>query len=144
MKQKAEELKKAFAELNDDAKESIGKLEALIKKNAMTPDQVQLIADYCMDAADRAHPELATIEGMTSVEYAELYKKMSDELVAEPEKIEEHAKELGMSAEDLAFLFAQIDGTVKNNPEVWESKEAAEMLHPKNLSILLDVFKKDE
>ena len=144
MKQKAAELKKAYSNRGGEAREHLSKLEELIAKNSMTEDQVTLLIDNSVKAADVEYPELEKIEELSSTDFGTLYKKMSEEVKANPEKFEEHAKTSGMSTEDLAILFAQLNGAVEKYPEVWESKEAAAMLHPKNLSILLDVFKKDE
>lgn len=151
MKQKAEELKKAYENLNPEAKESIGKLEALIEKNAMTPDQVDMLIDHALKVApDGRYPELDEIEkvsktpAMTREEYAALYKKMAEEILVSPEKYSGHVRASGMSKEELADLFRQIEGAIDKYPEVWESREAASMLHPKNLAILVNVFKKDK
>lgn len=142
MKQKAEELKKTYEGLDEGVKQHMGKLHELIEKNAMTPEQVELMIDNAMKVPDNAYPELAEVEGITGAEYAELYKKMAEEIKANPAKYESHIKASGMSAEELAALFDQINGAVVRYPEVWESKEAAQMLSPKNLAILVNVFKK--
>ena len=144
MKQKAEELKKVYEGLDGEAKQSISKLEELIEKNAMTPDQVDLMVENALKASDGKYPELEKVEGMTSEEYAALYKQMAEEVKAAPEKYEGHVRASGMSADELALLFAQINGAVEKYPEVWESQEAAQMLSPKNLAILVNVFKKEK
>lgn len=144
MKKKAEELKKTYENLDEGAKKHMSKLEELITKNAMTQDQVNLMIDNALKAADQLDPELESLEGMSSREYAELYKKMSEEVKASPEKYEGHVKASGMNADDLAILFMEINGTIVRYPEVWESREAAEMLHPRNLAILINAFKKEK
>lgn len=143
MKQKAEEIKKAFE--NIEAEVPAGKLSELVQKWAMTPEAVSEMIQNAFNTAltaDEQHPELESVEGMTSQDYAKAYKKMAEEVAAAPEKYEEHARQFGMSAGELEVLFAEINGAVEKYPEVWESQERAQMLSPKNLGILLDVFKK--
>ena len=140
MKQKAEEIKKAFEDHSSEAVESISKLAAFIEKCAMTPEAIEQMIKNTMKA-DTQHPEIEEIEGMSSKEYAGIYKRMSEVIAAEPEKFEEHARMSGMTAGELSTLFAQINGTIEKYPEVWESQENAHMLSPKNLKILVDVFR---
>lgn len=141
MKQKAEEIKKAYEDLGEEAKESMGKLAALIEKCAMAPEAVEAMLANVMKA-DKQHPELESVEGMTSQEYASAYKKMAEEIAEAPEKYEHHVRQSGMSADELSTLFAQINGTVEKYPEIWESQENAHLLSPRNLKILVDVFRK--
>ena len=145
MKQKAEEIRKAYEDLGAEEKASVGRLVELIRKWAMTPEAVAKLVESAFNqalTADEQHPELETVEGMTSQEYAKAYKKMAEKVAEAPEQYEEHARQAGMSAGDLEVLFAEINGVVEKYPEVWESQERAQMLHPRNLGILLDVFKK--
>lgn len=144
MKQKAEELKKVYEGLNEDARKHMSKLDEFLVRNSMNQEQVQLLFENALKAADQKYPELEKMEGMSSREYAELYRKMGEEIITYPEKFEESARESGMSPEDLAILFQQINGSVVRYPEVWESREAAQMLSPKNLSILIDAFRKEK
>lgn len=144
MSQKADELKKVYENLDSEAKESISKLKTLIEKNAMTPEQVELLITHAHQNADERYPELDEMDRMSSAEFAEMYKKMADDIKEAPEKYENHAKASGMTPDELAGLFSQINGAVVRYPEVWESKENAQMLHPRNLAILVNVFKKDK
>ena len=151
MSQKAEELKNVYESLDEETKKSMNKLEKLIEKNSMTPEQVELLVEKGERAViEQGYPELMNLgkissaERMSVSEYAELYKKMAEEFEAHPEKYEEHAKASGMEVSELSGLFKQINTTVVRYPEVFESREKAEMLHPKNLAILVNAFKKDK
>ena len=145
MRQKAEEIRKAYEDLGSEEKASVSRLAELVRKWAMAPEAVAELVENAFNqalTADEQHPELETVEGMTSQEYAKAYKKMAEKVAEAPEQYEEHARQAGMSAGDLEVLFAEINGVVEKYPEVWESQERAQMLHPRNLGILLDVFKK--
>ena len=142
MQQKANELTKIYEGLQDAVKKSMDKLEELIEKNAMTADQVDALINYGVQAADEEYPELTKIEPMTSEEYAAFYKKMAKEFAENPVKYENHAKDSGMSAEELSLLFGQISDSIDQYPEIWQSQERAQLLGPKNLAILVNVFRK--
>ena len=90
------------------------------------------------------HPDLANVEGMTSKDFAAVYGKMAEEIQNDAEKYAAHAQAAGMEPDELALLFKEIEGTIIRYPEVWESKEAAELLHPKNLSVLVHALKGDK
>lgn len=141
MRKKAEEIREAFEAKGAEAEEHMGKLAGYIEKCAMAPEVIHALIEETF-GADKFHPELAEVEGMTSGEYAKLYRQMSDAIAENPEKYEHHAKQVGMSPDELSALFAQIEGTVDKYPEIWESQERAHLLSPKNLEILVDVFKK--
>ena len=141
---KADELKKAFEGLDEGAKQQMGKLHELINRTSMTPEQVERMIENSTKSPDSLHPEMEAIDEMTSKEYAELYGQMAEEIKTDPAKFKDHVRVSGMSEEELATLFQQIKGAVIRYPEVWESKEAAAMLHPRNLAILVNVFKKDK
>lgn len=145
MKQKAEEIKKAYENLGTEEKASMSRLAELVRKWAMPPEAVSAMIENAFSqalTADEQYPELENIEQMTREEYARTYRKMAQQVAAAPEQFEEHARQIGMTAGELEVLFAEINGVVEKYPEVWESQERAQMLHPKNLGILLDVFKK--
>ncbi len=141
MNEKAKELTKAYEGLHEEAKASLSGLEKLIEKNHMSPEEVASLIDNRMEA-DVIHPELKNIEKMSSVEFADLYKKMAEEIKVSPEKYEAHIRDSGMSADELALLFESINDVITVHPEVWEAKENAELLHPKNLAVLVNAFKK--
>lgn len=145
MKEKVEEIRKAFKAKGPEAEDAAGRMAEYIEKCAMAPEAIDALVNETF-GADQLHPELAEVEGMTSEEYAKqyakLYKEMSVAIAESPEKYEDHAKQIGMSTEELSALFAQIEGTVDKYPEIWESKEHAQMLHPHNLKNLHEVFKK--
>lgn len=141
MKEKAKELTKAYDELHEEAKQSLTGLEKLIEKNSMPLEEVAALIDNRMEA-DVIHPELKSIEEMTSADFAAMYKKMADDIKVAPEKYEAHLKASGMSADELSLLFASINGAVEKYPEVWEAKENAELLHPKHLAILVNAIGK--
>ena len=141
MKEKAKELKQTYEELHEEAKQSISGLEKLIERNAMSLDDVVALIDNKMEG-DEMHPELKSIEEMTSADYAAMYKKMAEDVKSSPEKFEAHIKASGMSADELALLFASINGVIEKYPEVWEAKKNAELLHPKHLAVLVSGFGK--
>lgn len=143
MKQR-EELKKAYDGLSSDAQESVSKLKAFINKRAISPEEVAEIIDTTSLGIDKKYPELENVEAMTSGEYADVYRKMAEDVALEPEKYEEHMKNYGMSPDDLTILFAQIDGLIIRYPEVWESKAIASMLHPNNISSLIHALRDKE
>ncbi|MBQ9015206.1 MAG: hypothetical protein IJ109_03715 [Firmicutes bacterium] len=145
MKQKAEEIRKVYEDLGAEEKASMSKLAKLVEKWAMSPEAVSALIGNAFSKAiapDEQHPELESVEGMSSEEYAKIYRRMAEEVAAAPEQFEEQARQIGMTAGELEVLFAEINGVVEKYPEVWESQERAQMLHPRNLGILLDVFKK--
>ena len=107
----------------------------------MSLEEVVDLIDNRMEA-DVIHPELQSIEKMTSADFAAMYKKMAEDLKVNPEKYEAHLKASGMTADELSTLFASINGAIDSHPEVWEAKENAELLHPKNLAILASAFGK--
>ena len=141
MKEKAKELTKAYEELHEEAKHSLKGLEKLIEKNSMSLEDVVALIDNKMEG-DELHPELKSIEEMTSADYAAMYKKMAEDVKSSPEKFEEHIKASGMSADELELLFSSIHGTIEKYPEIWEAKENAQLLHPKHLAILASGFDK--
>ena len=133
----------AFENLDTEAKESMGKFYKLVQKCAQDPAEVEaLIANRTQ--ADVIHPDLANVEGMTSKDFAEVFGKMAEEVQNNAEKYAAHAQAAGMEPDELALLFKEIEGTIVRYPEVWESKEAAELLHPKNLSVLVHALKGDK
>ena len=141
MKEKAKELKQTYEELHEEAKHSLKGLAALIEKNSMSLDEVVELIDNKMKS-DELHPELKSIEEMTSDDYAAMYKKMAEDIKSSPEKFEAHIKASGMSADELALLFESINGVIERYPEVWEAKKNAELLHPKHLAVLASAFGK--
>lgn len=141
MKEKAKELRKTYDELHEEAKHSLKGLEKLIEKNSMSLEDVVALIDNKMEG-DELHPELKSIEEMTSADYAAMYKKMAEDIKTSPEKFEEHIKASGMSADELELLFSSIHGTIEKYPEIWEAKENAQLLHPKHLAILASGFDK--
>jgi hypothetical protein len=141
MKEKAKELTKAYEDLHEEAKHSLQGLQKLIEKNAMSLEDVVALIDNKMEG-DVLHPELKSIEEMTSEDYAAMYKKMAEDVKTSPENFEAHIKASGMSADELALLFESIEGTIRKYPEIWEAHENAELLHPKNLAILASAFGK--
>ena len=141
MKEKAKELRKTYDELHEEAKHSLKGLEKLIEKNSMSLEDVVALIDNKMEG-DELHPELKSIEEMTSADYAAMYKKMAEDVKSSPEKFEEHIKASGMSADELELLFSSIHGTIEKYPEIWEAKENAQLLHPKHLAILASAFGK--
>lgn len=141
MKEKAKELQQTYEELHEEAKHSLKGLHSFIEKNSMSLEDVVDLIDNKM-RADEFHPELKSIEEMTSDDYAAMYKKMAEDVKSSPEKFEEHLKESGMNADDLAILFETINGIIVRYPEVWEAKKNAELLHPKHLAILTSGFGK--
>lgn len=143
MKQK-EDLRKAYEGLPSEAQESVGRLKAFINKRAISPEEVAEIIDTTSLGMDQKYPELGNVEGMTSGEYSDVYRKMAEEIALEPEKYEESMKNYGMSPDDLTILFAQIDGLIIRYPEVWKSKEIASMLHPNNISSLIHALRDKE
>ena len=141
MKEKAKELAKTYEELHEEAKHSLSGLEKLIEKNAMSLEDVVALIDNKMEG-DVMHPELKSIEEMTSEDYAAMYKKMAEDVKTSPENFEAHIKASGMTADELALLFASINGAIEKYPEVWEAQKNAELLHPKNLAVLASAFSK--
>ena len=141
MKEKAAKITKTYEDLHEEAKHSLSGLEKLIEKNSMSLEEVVALIDNRMEA-DIIHPELKTIEEMTSDEYAAMYKKMAEDIKESPEKFEAHLKASGMTPDELELLFNSIHGVIKRYPEVWEAKENAELLHPRNLAILARAFGK--
>ncbi|MGX8774941.1 MAG: hypothetical protein ACSW8G_07800 [Bacillota bacterium] len=141
MKEKAKELTKAYEDLHEEAKHSLQGLEKLIEKNSMSPEDVVALIDNKMEG-DVQHPELKSIEEMTSEDYAAMYKKMAEDVKTSPEKFEAHLRASGMSADELALLFESINGAIEKYPEVWEAQKNAELLHPKNLAVLVSGFGK--
>ena len=141
MQEKAKELRETYEELHEEAKHSLKGLQKLIEKNSMSLEDVVALIDNKMEG-DELHPELKSIEEMTSEDYAAMYKKMAEDIKTSPENFEEHIKASGMSAEELELLFSSIHGTIEKYPEVWEAKKNAQLLHPKHLAILASGFGK--
>lgn len=141
MKEKAKELKQTYEELHEEAKHSLSGLEKLIERNSMSLDDVVALIDNKMES-DEIHPELKSIEEMTSADYAAMYKKMAEDIKNSPEKFEAHIKASGMSADELSLLFASINGVIEQYPEIWEAQKNAELLHPKHLAVLASAFSK--
>ena len=141
MKDKVKELSKAYEELHEEAKHSLTGLETLIEKNSLSLEEVVDLIDNKMKG-DVIHPELKSIEEMTSEDFAAMYKKMAEDIRESPEKYEPHLKASGMTADELATLFASINGSIEKYPEVWQAKENAELLHPKHLAVLISGFGK--
>ena len=141
MQEKAKELRETYEELHEEAKHSLKGLEKLIEKNSMSLEDVVALIDNKMEG-DEQHPELKSIEEMTSKDYAAMYKRMAEDIKAYPESFEEHIKASGMSADELELLFSSIHGTIEKYPEVWEAKKNAQLLHPKHLAILASGFDK--
>ncbi len=141
MQEKAKELRETYEELHEEAKHSLKGLQKLIEKNSMSLEDVVALIDNKMEG-DELHPELKSIEEMTSEDYAAMYKKMAEDIKTSPEDFEEHIKASGMSAEELELLFSSIHGTIEKYPEVWEAKKNAQLLHPKHLAILASGFGK--
>ena len=141
MKEKAKELAQTYEGLHEEAKHSLKGLEKLIENNSMSLEEVVALIDNKMEA-DTFHPELKSIEDMTSDDFAAMYKKMAEDIKKSPEKFEEHIKASGMSADELELLFTSIHGVIEKYPEVWEAKENAQLLHPKHLAMLVSGFDK--
>ena len=133
-----EDVSRVYEELSGNSK----KFKERIEKNAMSPDRIMEMIEGNYNA-DNRYPELASIEEMTSAEFIELYKKMAEDVKSTPEKYEAHAREIGMTADELSSLFTMISGGVEKYPEVWASKDKAQLLHPGNLSMLASALKED-
>ena len=138
---KEDDLKKAVEGIGEEKKDHVSLLEKLIEKCAMEPDQVKALFENSMPA-DVEYPELASVEDMTTAEFGELYKKMEEEVKNSPAEFEHHMKITGMSEDELALLFGKLNESVEKYPEIWESKDAAQMLNPRNLAILVSERKK--
>lgn len=143
MKEKAKDLEHVFKGISDEAKEHINLLDKLIEKFAMVPEEVNAMIENNI-SADQRYPELANIEGMTSAEFAELYKKMAKEVMDSPETFEHHMRITGLSEEEMANIFGQIGDSIERYPEIWKSQEDAHMQGPKNLAILMHAFRKQD
>ena len=143
MSDKAKDLKETYEQLNEETKDSLKGLDKLIKNNSMSVEDVVSLIDNKM-MADTFHPELKAIEAMTSDDYSALYKEMAKGVKETPEKYEEHLNASGMTADELELLFTTIDGVIVRYPEVWEAKENAQLLHPRNLAILVSALKRDK
>lgn len=141
MKEKAKELTQVYEGLHEEAKDSLKGLGKLIEKSSMSLEEVVELIDNKMEA-DVFHPELKSIEEMTSEEFSALYKKMAEDVKVNPEKYAAHLKHSGMTPDELALLFESINGVIDNHPEVWEAKNNAQLLHPKNLAVLVSGFNK--
>ncbi len=129
-----------MSDIKKTTEESTGRIYNLIQKCAEDPEKVQaLIANR--PQADVIHPDLENVEGMSSEDFAAAYGKMAEEVHENAEKYSAHAQAVGMEPDELALLFKEIEGTIIRYPEVWESREAAELLHPKNLSVLVHALK---
>ena len=133
---------KDLAKVYDEVSEDSGKFRQLIEKNAMDPARIEEMFNRNY-SADARYPELSNVEEMTSGEYAALYRKMAEDVKTNPGEFEAHIKHLGMTPDELSTLLNQISGGVEKYPEIWESNEKAQMLHPKNLSMLASAFKED-
>lgn len=130
------------SKLYEEVSENSGKFKERIEKNAMSPDKIQQMIerDY---SADKKYPELAAVEEMTGAEFVELYKKMAEDVKSSPEAFEPHAREFGMTPDELSALFGKISGSIEKYPEIWESKEKAQLFHPRNFSMLASALKED-
>ncbi|MDO4868671.1 MAG: hypothetical protein Q4A65_00055 [Bacillota bacterium] len=143
MDNKIKEAKEVLEQINAKSDESLGMFRKLIDNCAMEPEKVAKMIDNT-PKADMIHPDLKNVEGMSSQDFAAIYKEMAEDIKVNPEKYEAHTKATGMTADELSLLFAQINGVVERYPEVWESQEKAQMLNPKNLSILVHALKNEE
>ena len=143
MSDKAKELKETYEQLNKETKDSLKGLDKLIQNNSMSVEEVIALIDNKM-MADTFHPELKAIEAMSSIDYSALYKEMAKDIKEKPERYDEHLDASGMSADELELLFTTIDGVIVRYPEVWEAKKNAELLHPRNLAILISALKNDK
>ncbi len=119
-----------------------GKFRELIEKNAMDPEKIERLSKLGSTIPER-YPELKNIETMTPSEYSTFYKKMAQDILDTPDDFDEHIKVSGMTPEELSDLFKQIAGAVDKYPEIWESRENAQLLRPGNLSMLADALKAD-
>ena len=134
----AKELSRVYDEVSEDT----GRFREMIEKSAMDHEAIdKILAGFFDD--DQKYPELAAVEDMTPADFAELYGKMSEEIIASQEKFEPHAKSMGMEPGELSVLFKQISGGIQKYPEVWESKDKAQILHPRNLIMLATAFKEN-
>ena len=132
----AKELLKVYDEVSEDS----GKFKEMIEKNAMDPEKLdEILGEHFEDI--QKYPELAAVENMTPADYAALYRRMSQEIMASKATFEPHAETVGMDPDQLANLFERISGGIEEYPEIWESKENARMLHPRNLMMLATAFK---
>ena len=127
--------------MKQDAK--VSRIREHIEKLAMDPAQVKELIDNHMQG-DIEYPDLKAIEAVTSDDFAELYKQMSEEVKTEPTKYEKHSRMTGMTPDELAVLFGEVHGLFEKYPEIWKSQENARLLSPKNLMILVDIFRKDK
>ena len=143
MSDKAKELKETYEQLNKETKDSLKGLDKLIENNSMSVEEVVALIDNKM-MADTFHPELKAIESMTSDDYSALYKEMAKDVKETPERYDEHLNASGMTADELELFFTTIDGVIVRYPEVWEAKKNAELLHPRNLAILISALKRDK
>lgn len=137
-KMDAKELSKLYGEVSEDS----GKFRELIEKQAMDPDMLDwVLSGFATD--ELKYDELATVENMTAEDFAKLYKDMSAKIKASPAKFEKQAKPLGMTADQLSNMFDRISGGVEKYPEVWDSLEKAQLLHPRNLAMLATAFREN-
>ena len=133
-----EDVSKVYEKVSEDS----GKFKERIEKNAMSHEEIQGMIERNY-SADRKYPELASVEEMTGMEFAELYKKVAEDVKSSPEEFKTQAEQMGMTPDELSDLFERISGGIQKYPEVWESKEHAQLLNPKNLAMLASALKED-
>ena len=134
----AKELSRIYGEVSEDS----GKFREMIEKNAMDPDTLEWILGGFMDP-EQKYVELDSVDEMTAADFAAIYRKVSEDIKSAPEKYERQAKPIGMTADQLSSMFDRISGGVERYPEVWDSLEKAQLLHPRNLAMLATAFRED-
>lgn len=134
----AQELSKVYDEISEDS----GKFKEMIEKNTADPEKIASLLDGFVDNESR-YPELKSVDPMSASEFSALYRKMSEDVKATPDSFEVHTKPLGMTPDQLSTLFEQIAGGVESYPEIWDSQEKAQILHPRNLMMLASAFKEN-
>lgn len=123
--------------------EPTGKFQSRIEKNAMSPEQVEKMFTSSIGKFSERYPELEAVDDMGPAEFAALYKKLADDIKNDPAARDIFAEEASMRPEDVEIMFSQLAGGIEKYPEVWDSQEKAQMLHPKNLVMLASALKED-
>lgn len=122
------------------ALESFDKLKDRIENVVVDQDKINELMDAHPDLDER-YPEIRKMESMDRKTLAEFYRDLSGSVKESPEKFQEHLEAGNLDAEELAELLGKAAEYVEKYPEIEESKDKTQMLHPSNLSILKDALK---
>lgn len=92
---------------------------------------------------DERYPEIRNLDTPDAKAFGRLYREIAQEIKESPDKFRAQIEESAMEPEEVSELLGRISDAIDHYPEIMESQENAQKLHPANLGLIWDALKED-